>query len=96
MLDGWWAEAYDGTNGWAMLAGDGSDGGDGDAQDQRDADALFDLLEREVVPLFYQRSADGLPQAWLAKVRASLRTNGPHYSATRMVEEYISRIYAPA
>jgi starch phosphorylase len=92
VLDGWWAEAFDGTNGWAI---DGDVDADTAAQDQRNADALFDILESDVVPLFHERDADGIPRGWLAMVRASLRTNGPRFSATRMLEEYATRIYPP-
>jgi glycogen phosphorylase len=91
VLDGWWAEAYDGTNGWA-LSGEVDD--DHDAQDARDADELLRLLHDEVVPEFYDRDADGLPRAWLARTKASLRTNGPAFSASRMVRDYVQRIYA--
>jgi glycogen phosphorylase len=90
VLDGWWAEAYDGTNGWA-LPGEVDD--DHDAQDTRDAGELLRLLYDEVVPAFYDRDADGLPRAWLARVKASLRTNGPEFSATRMVRDYVNTIY---
>jgi starch phosphorylase len=90
VLDGWWAEGYDGTNGWA-LPGDVDD--DHAAQDARDADELLRLLFDEVVPAFYDRDPDGLPRAWLARVKASLRTNGPEFSASRMVRDYASRIY---
>src|SRR5919197_1232537 len=90
VLDGWWAEGYDGENGWA-LSGDVDD--DHDAQDARDADELLRLLYDEVVPAFYDRDADGLPRAWLARVKASLRTNGPEFSATRMVRDYVQQIY---
>jgi starch phosphorylase len=91
VLDGWWAEAYDGTNGWA-LSGEVDD--DHEAQDARDADELLRLLYDEVVPEFYDRDADGLPRAWLARTKASLRTNGPAFSASRMVRDYVERIYA--
>jgi len=90
VLDGWWAEAYDGTNGWAI---DGATDPDHEAQDQRHAAALYDLLERHVVPLFNDRDSDGVPHAWLAMVRHSLKTNGPMFSARRMVREYARRIY---
>jgi starch phosphorylase len=90
VLDGWWAEAYDGSNGWA-LPGDVDD--DHAAQDTRDADELLRLLYDEVVPAFYQRDDDGLPRAWLARVKASLRTNGPEFSASRMVRDYVRQIY---
>jgi starch phosphorylase len=92
VLDGWWAEAYDGTNGWAI---DGEVDADPAAQDQRHADALFDVLEHQVAPLFHERDDTGVPTGWLAMVRASLRTIGPMFSATRMVREYASRIYPP-
>jgi starch phosphorylase len=90
VLDGWWAEAFDGTNGWAI---DGEVDPDHHAQDDRHADALFDLLEEQVTPMFYDRDDAGLPARWLTMVRANLRTNGPRFSATRMVREYATRIY---
>jgi starch phosphorylase len=90
VLDGWWAEAYDGTNGWA-LPGDVDD--DHAAQDARDAGELLRLLYDEVVPAFYDRDDDGPPSAWLARVKASLRTNGPEFSASRMVRDYVRRVY---
>jgi starch phosphorylase len=90
VLDGWWAEAYDGSNGWAI-------GGEVDhdewAQDQRDAKTLFDLLQHEVVPMFHERDADGVPQRWVSMMRRSLMTNGPRFSATRMVREYADQLY---
>ena len=92
VLDGWWAEAYDGTNGWA-LPGDVQP--DSATQDARDAGSLYRLLEQEVVPAFYDRDADGLPRAWLARVRASLRTLAPAFGAGRMLQDYVERIYAP-
>jgi glycogen phosphorylase len=91
VLDGWWAEAYDGANGWA-LSGEVDD--DHDAQDARDADELLRLLRDEVVPEFYDRDAGGLPRAWLARTKASLRTNGPAFSASRMLRDYVERMYA--
>jgi starch phosphorylase len=90
VLDGWWAEGYDGTNGWALS---GEVDNDHAAQDARDADELLRLLHDEVVPAFYDRDADGLPRAWLARMKASLRTNGPEFSASRMVRDYVQRIY---
>ena len=90
VLDGWWAEAYDGSNGWA-LSGDVDD--DHGAQDARDAAELLRLLHDEVVPAFYDRDERGLPPAWLKMMRASLRTNGPEFSATRMLRDYAERIY---
>jgi starch phosphorylase len=99
VLDGWWFEGYEsgdaGANGWEI---DGSEleGEDDAAQDARHAHALYDLLEHQVIPLFYDRGEDGIPHGWLAMVKRSLQTNGPRFSAARMVEEYAARIYPPA
>ncbi len=90
VLDGWWPEAYDGTNGWAISGEVDNDHG---AQDWRHADELYRLLTEEAVPTFYDCDADGLPQAWLAMVRSALRTIGPKFSAGRMVRDYAERIY---
>jgi starch phosphorylase len=91
ILDGWWVEGYDGTNGWAV--GDHGDAGDPDAQDAADAEALYAVLEDQVVPLFYERDARGIPGRWLARVRASLKTLLPVFNTQRMVREYTERIY---
>jgi starch phosphorylase len=93
VLDGWWAEAYAGDNGWA-LPGDVDH--DHDAQDARDAGALHSVFDDEVLPAFYERDGGGLPVAWLARVRASLRTLGPRFCATRMLAEYASGPYRSA
>ena len=93
VLDGWWAEAFDGQNGWAI---DGTVDTDHQAQDWRDANALFDVLERQVVPMFHERDAAGIPQRWVAMMRRSLLSNGPRFSATRMLREYAQRIYRRA
>jgi starch phosphorylase len=96
VLDGWWAEAYapagDGTaaNGWAIS---GEVDADHHAQDDRHADALHHLLEHEILPAFYERDESGLPVRWLEMVRASLRTLGPAFSATRMLAEYVAGPY---
>ena len=92
VLDGWWAEAYDGTNGWAL---EGDVHPDPAAQDARDADALYRLIEREVVPAFYDRDAEGLPRSWLTSIRASIRTLAPAFCAGRMLDDYLERIYTP-
>jgi starch phosphorylase len=91
VLDGWWAEAYDGSNGWAIEGSPGS----GEEGDARDAGALFDLLEKEVVPLFYDRGEDGIPRGWIARMRASLRTICPRFCATRMLDDYVREVYRP-
>ncbi len=90
VLDGWWAEAWDGSNGWS-IAGDVQ--ADAQAQDQRDAHTLFDLLEREIVPMFHQRDAEGVPLRWVEMMRNSLLRNGPRFSATRMLGEYVEQVY---
>jgi glycogen phosphorylase len=91
VLDGWWAEAYDGTNGWAISGESDADHG---AQDARDGAELLRLLEDEVRPAFYDRDADGIPGPWVERVRASLRTIGSAFGAGRMLEDYERRIYA--
>ena len=93
VLDGWWAEGYDGENGWALPGDEDPDHG---AQDHRDGAELHRLLEEEVAREFYDRDAAGIPRAWLARVRASLKTNGPQFSATRMMRDYEERFWRDA
>jgi starch phosphorylase len=90
-LDGWWAEAYDQTDGWALP---GEVDPDHAAQDARDAATLFRMLEQEVLPAFYDRDPDGLPHSWLARIRASIRTLAPAFCTERMLDDYVQRIYA--
>jgi starch phosphorylase len=90
VLDGWWAEGYDGHNGWALS---GEVDSDHHAQDERDAAALHRLLDQEVVPEFYGRDDRGLPSAWLQRIKASLQTLGPRFCATRMLAEYVDGPY---
>jgi starch phosphorylase len=90
VLDGWWAEAYDGLNGWAI---DGHEDSDPWIADQRDGDTFLDLLEQEVIPLFYDRDEHGVPQGWCRVVKAALATCAPRFTATRMLDEYVDRIY---
>lgn len=92
VLDGWWAEAYDGANGWALS---GEVDADHRAQDARDSAELYRLLAEVVTPAFYDRDASGLPQAWLACVRRSLRSLAPAFSTARMLADYEERIYPP-
>jgi starch phosphorylase len=93
VLDGWWAEAYDGTNGWA-LPGDVDD--DHWGQDEQVALELHRVLSDEVVPAFYERDEVGVPQAWISRIRASLQTLGPRFSAARMLGEYVDGPYRAA
>ncbi len=94
VLDGWWPEAYDGENGWAI--GDGQTYDDPEYQNYVEGEAIYDLLEKEVVPMFYDRTADGLPRRWIARMKASMRSICPRFNTTRMVEEYTTRFYAVA
>lgn len=91
ILDGWWREGFDGENGWAI--GDGTELPDQTAQDSLDAEALVALLERELVPLFYERNEAGLPTKWLAKARRSLTTIPGTFNTHRMVGEYVRKAY---
>ena len=93
ILDGWWAEMYDGSNGWAIPTADGVE--DPVRRDQIEADALYDLLEQTVIPKFYDRDEDGIPRRWLEMVRSTLATLGPKVQATRMVEDYVKELYTP-
>lgn len=87
VLDGWWAEGYDGTNGWAIGAPTNTQP-DEAAQDAADASALYDLLEKEIVPLFYERDAANIPHAWIERSKASICTLAPVFSTRRMLKEY--------
>jgi len=93
-LDGWWAEAYTPEVGWAL--GDGREHGDDPAWDAAEADALYDLLEREVIPEFYTRDENGIPTAWVKRMRKSMAKLTPRFSANRTVREYTEQYYLPA
>jgi starch phosphorylase len=92
--DGWGAEGFTGTNGW--LIDSGASGDDFDAVDAADADALYRLLEEQVVPAFYDRDEAHVPHRWLATVKEAIRTVAPRFAARRMVKQYVERVYAPA
>jgi starch phosphorylase len=92
VLDGWWEEAYEPDLGWAIATPPGDPG----AQDEHDADALFGLLEREIIPLFYERDADGIPRRWLASVKRSMARLIPRFSTRRMLGEYVHKLYRTA
>jgi len=94
VLDGWWPEAYDGTNGWAI--GESAVHPDPEAQDAADAASLYALLEDEIVPLFYERDQEGVPRGWLQVARRAIQTVAPAFNARRMVKEYTTRMYRPA
>jgi len=92
VLDGWWREGFNGSNGWAI--GDDQEYENNEQQDAADAANLYDTLENKIVPLYYRdRSADGLPSDWIAVMKESIRTLTPHFSIHRMVKEYTERMY---
>jgi starch phosphorylase len=93
-LDGWWAEAYAPEVGWAL--GDGQEHGDDPAWDAAEAEALFTLLEQEVIPAFYSRDAHGIPTAWVARMRESMAQLTARFSANRTVREYTEQFYLHA
>jgi len=93
ILDGWWAEFYDTENGWAIPTADSA--GDGAERDKLEADSLYDLIEHQVAPRFYDRSAGGVPTRWVQSIRHTLSTLSPALSADRMVREYVE-LYLPA
>ena len=93
VLDGWWEEAYNGKNGWAI----------GDFQeirpeeeDRRDAESLYNLLENEIAPLYYDRDRMGVPHSWIKIVKEAIKTITPAFSACRMMKEYTQQMYLPA
>ncbi|MGN6252144.1 MAG: alpha-glucan family phosphorylase [Marmoricola sp.] len=94
ILDGWWDEWYDGDNGWAIPSADGVE--DPDKRDDLEAAALYDLLENDVTSRFYDTDAAGLPVRWIEMVRHTLKSLGPKVLASRMVRDYVERLYAPA
>ncbi|MDI6766604.1 MAG: alpha-glucan family phosphorylase [Bacteroidota bacterium] len=94
ILDGWWSEAYDGKNGWA-IGEKVKNNWPPDEVDKRDAESLYQLLSNEVVPLFYQRDKNGVPRKWIEKIRNSMRSIIPVYNTHRMVMEYTKKYYFP-
>jgi len=94
VLDGWWAEAYDGMNGFAI--GDGLIHVNQEIQDQRDAESLLRVLQNEVIPIYYNRDQDDLPRAWIRRMKRAVRTLGWRFNADRMVMDYVQQAYVPA
>lgn len=94
VLDGWWAEAHHPDIGWAIGRGEVYD--DLNYQDEVESNAIYDLLEKEIVPLFYSRAADGLPRGWIQRMKDAMQTVIPMYNTNRMVMEYTERLYQPA
>jgi starch phosphorylase len=95
VLDGWWREGYNGKNGWAI--GTDQEYSDAYQQDEADAHSLYETLEDEIIPMYYQnRAADGLPSEWIARIKECIRTLAPQFSTRRMVKEYVTGMYVPA
>ena len=95
VLDGWWREGYNGVNGWAI--GQDVDLDDPTVQDRADAESLYNILESEIVPLYYEvNSSDGVPVEWIARIKESIRTLVPQFNTRRMLKEYTQRLYLPA
>jgi len=94
VMDGWWREAFNGRNGWAI--GRDIDVESSEQQDQEDADSLYKTLEDEIIPLFYERDPREIPHRWIAVVKESMKTIIPRFSTRRMVKEYVERLYVPA
>src|SRR5256885_1168375 len=93
ILDGWWAEGYNGKNGWAI--GEEREYHDPDVQAEADSLSLYRLLEEEIVPTYYDRGPDGIPHRWIAIMKEAIRTCAPRFSMRRMVKEYTTRFYVP-
>ncbi len=94
VLDGWWAEGYNGFNGWAIDGKGHRD--DPEAQDRADAESLYQLIEEEVIPLYYQRDSDNVPRGWIQVVKEAMRTAAPVFCTRRMIKEYTRLMYVPA
>lgn len=94
VLDGWWHEGYDGSNGWAIPPS--LHISDWHAQDLHDAELLYSILERDLVPLYYLRDRDGIPRGWIQIIKDAIRTIAPRFCARRMVKEYVESMYVPA
>ncbi|HSH04982.1 MAG TPA: alpha-glucan family phosphorylase [Anaerolineae bacterium] len=94
ILDGWWVEGYNGANGWPI--GEARDYDSYEEQDRQDAESLYNLLEQEVVPLYYKRDRDDIPRGWVELMREAIVSNAPQFSMRRMVKEYTEQLYIPA
>jgi starch phosphorylase len=90
ILDGWWPEGFKGANGWAF------EGDTSENRDAKDAEAIYNILEQKVVPLFYKVDDDGVPRGWVQFMKAAIKDTGAAFSARRMVKEYSQKFYQPA
>jgi starch phosphorylase len=96
ILDGWWAEGYDPTVGWAIGNGEEYPEYEWDHQDYVESEALYNILEHDIIPMFYDRGRDTLPRDWIAKVKNGYRKLAPYFNTHRMVQEYADQLYMPA
>ncbi|KKL69119.1 hypothetical protein LCGC14_2118160 [marine sediment metagenome] len=94
ILDGWWVEGYSPDVGWAVGRGETYE--DLDYQNAVEGHALYDILEKEVVPMFYRRGSDGLPREWIRRMKSAMRKLAPYFNTNRMLREYVERYYLPA
>jgi starch phosphorylase len=94
VLDGWWAEGYNGKNGWAI--GEGREYSNPDEQDWNDAQSLYNTLEQQVIPLYYDRDSAGIPQGWVEMMKEAIMTLAPAFSTRRMLKDYSEQLYVPA
>lgn len=94
ILDGWWVEGYAADLGWAI--GRGETYSDGESQDQVESQTLYDILEKQIIPLFYDRSADNMPREWIARMKNCMRKLAPVFNTNRMVRDYTEKLYLPA
>jgi len=94
VLDGWWTEGYNAQNGWAI--GQGEEYDDLEIENHVESMQIYNLLEKEIIPLFYNRHADGMPRDWIAKMKESIKSNCYQFNTSRMVSEYCQKFYIPA
>ena len=93
ILDGWWAEGYNGKNGWAI--GEEREYDNDDERDEADSQSLYGLLEEQIIPTYYDQEPDSIPHSWIAIMKEAIRTCAPAFSMRRMVKEYTTRFYVP-
>jgi len=93
ILDGWWDEMFDGLNGWAITSAEGIS--EPEHRDALEANSLFEILERQIIPLYYDRSGGRFPRGWVSRIKASIRSLGPQVMASRMVRDYVQQLYEP-
>lgn len=93
ILDGWWAEGYNGENGWAI--GDGEERSDPEERDRQDVISLYEILENDIVPKYYQRNEEGYSEEWIKIAKESIKSVTPEFSMTRMIKQYVTDMYVP-